>query len=113
MMSWFTKLFVNLRQLAFILLYAKFVYSSVEFHIIPSVNASCPQVCCLTLLQLVANFSGCHGSELNQTDTVIFFQPGHHSLAVELYFTHANKILMTKDLTAAISVIMQPRCLVG
>jgi predicted outer membrane repeat protein len=61
------------------------------YHIVPSANDSCPQEPCLTLSQFTGNSSSYNNYSGNIT---LLFQPGNHSLAVELSVAAANNISM-------------------
>ena len=64
------------------------------YNIVPSLNASCPQQPCLTLSQFATNTSQYDG---NNSNIALFFQPGNHSLAVELSVADANNFSMIAD----------------
>jgi predicted outer membrane repeat protein len=61
------------------------------YHIVPSANDPCPQEPCFTLSQFIGNISLHDGYNSNIT---LLFQPGYHSLAVELFVAAANNISM-------------------
>ena len=73
---------------------ADFTYCKVHYYITPSLDVSCPQDPCLTLSQFAANSSSYHG---NETNMLLFFLPGNHSLDRELSLAHADNFSMTKD----------------
>ena len=72
---------------------AGFTVSDVNYYyIVPSQNASCPQQeFCHTLSEIAVNVSQYIG---NNSNISIFFQPGNHSLAVELSVATANNFSM-------------------
>ena len=55
----------HLLNLVFLLVYTAFTNGGVELYITPSVDSSCPQDPCLTLLQFTASSSNYTGNETN------------------------------------------------
>ena len=64
------------------------------FYIVPSLNVSCPQEPCLTLSQFADDIN----RYISRNSSVsLFFQPGNHSLVVELFMINALSFSMTAD----------------
>ena len=84
-------------------MYADSAYSQVYYYItpVPSLNVSCPQDPCLTLSQFAAD------STSNETNLVLSFLPGNHSLDRELSLSHADNISMTKDIRSNGTVFVE------
>ena len=62
------------------------------FHVMPSMNASCPQEPCLTLSQLIGNISQYYGGYNN--NMTLIFHPGNHNLSTELSVAATNNFSM-------------------
>ena len=64
--------------------------SEIHYYITPSQNISCPQDPCLTLSQFAASDLG------NESNVLLSFLPGNHSLDRDIHMLQLRSIVMTK-----------------